>query len=51
VACYYPSRITPVPAKDAFLGSVPAQPELKKSAGYFFKEAKAASLQERSHAA
>jgi hypothetical protein len=41
-ACNF--RLLPVVTKGASFGSVPAQPELKKSEGNFFKEAKAAPL-------
>ena len=45
------AHVSPVHVLGAFCGSVPPQAELKKSKGYFFKEAQAAPLHERGPAA
>jgi hypothetical protein len=43
--------VLPVVSQGASFGSVSTKSELKKSEGYFFKEAKAAPLRQRSPAA
>ncbi|MGN6211454.1 hypothetical protein, partial [Parafilimonas sp.] len=45
------TSVSPVHTKGAFCGSVTPKVGLKKSKGYFFKEAQAAPLYERGHAA